>query len=623
MSSVTTVGRLLFENAVPAQFREGMDPHKPLDSGDIDRILQTIAEKAPHQYRDVSHAMLQLGGKASSETEASFNLNDLRTPFDKSQILRDVDRQEDEIFARKDLSEEKKNDLLVKMYGKLSHEFPDRVFHAAHAAGSNLARMVASGARGSRGQLNSNIGADWLMLDQNSNPVPIGVRSSYAEGLSPAEYFAAAYGTRSGLIDTKFSTRNSGYLSKQLSAAAHDMVVTEKDCGTDRGLQTTPGDRDNVGAVLAQSAGGHPAGTILTTRMLTDLKHKGVEGFRVRSPLTCTAARGLCATCAGVRERGHLPALMDNVGLAAASSLSEPLSQGMLKSKHGGGVASSVGGNTSAFKQVDSLVQVPETFPGGATLARRDGAVTKIEPAPQGGHFVHVDGEQHYVGSDRDLHVKLGDKLEAGDTLSSGTPNPAEIVHHKGIGEGRLYFVNAMRRAFRDNGLPIDRRNLEIMGRALVNHVKVSDPDGLGHHLPDDIIEYNGLEHSYEPSGKTVLSHPSKAPIGSFLHRPALHYSIGTRITPRVVKTLQDAGEQEIEVGGEGPGFVPEMQRVADNPGYKEDWMAQFAGSHLKKRILQNVHSGDAVSHLHGVSYLPGLAKGVEFGKPPKGVVGY
>lgn len=618
-----TPGRLLFEDAVPAEFRSKLAPDAALDNDTIANILQEVAEKAPDKYRDISHALLKLGARAAAETPSSFSLNDLKPPVDKQKVLAKLDTQEDAIFANKKLTPEQRNNALVKLYDQYSQGFSNQVYDAAMAQGSNLARMVASGARGNKAQLNSNIGADWLMIDANSNPIPIGIRNNYSEGLSPAEYFAAAYGTRRGLISTKFAVQDAGYLSKQLAAAAHDMVVTSHDCGTHRGIPTTPDDKDNVGAVLAKSVGGHSAGSIITARTLTDLKQKGVTDISVRSPLTCQAHGGLCASCAGLNARNRLSGIMDNVGLAASSSLGEPLAQGSLSEKHSGGVASSSGKAVSAFKSIDRLVQVPEVFPGGAAVARNDGKVSKIEPAPQGGTFVTVGGEQHYVDPDTAVKVKLGDELEAGDTLSEGVPNPADIVKHKGIGEGRLYFVKAMRDAFKNNGLAVNRRQLEVIGRALVNHVKVDDPEGMGHYLPDDIVEYNGIESSYQPNPESVVSMPAGKAVGQYLHRPQLHYSIGTRITPRVAKTLESAGEPDVLVGKEGPGFVPEMQRVAENPGFKEDWQAQMAGANIKKRLLSGVHSGTAESDLHGISYVPGLAYGLEFGQPPKGVVGY
>lgn len=623
MSRTTTIGRLLFDDIVPEELRAGVADDKPIDSGVAKDILQAVAEKAPDRYREISHALLKLGAKASTETNASFGLEDLKSPIDKGAIIRQAEAEEDAIMRNPKLTPEQKEAERIKLYFRHSSQMPDQIYGEALTKGSNLARMVASGARGNKGQLNSNIGADWLVVDPQGNPVPVPIKNSYSEGLTPAEYFASSYGTRTGLISTKFAVQDAGYLSKQLAAAAHDLVVTQDDCETNRGIPTSTDDKDNVGAVLARATAGYPAGTVIDARSMRDMKNKGVNRFLVRSPIVCGAHGGICARCAGVRERNRLPAKLDNIGLAASSSLSEPLSQGMLSVKHTGGVASAGSTRTvSGFKAVDSLVQVPDVFPGGAAIAQTDGKVSKIEDAPQGGKYIHIGDQRHYLTPDMQMNVKVGDDIEAGDAISDGIPNPAEVVKHKGIGAGRVYFVDAMRNAFKNNGISVNRRNIEVLARALVNHVKVTDPEGYANNLPDEITEYNTLEQDYTPAENTLKASPLKA-IGSYLQRPTLHYSIGTRITPKIAKDLDELGEKEIDVSDQTPSFQPEMQRAMDVPAYKPDWMSQFSGSYLTKRLLKNVHSGDATSDIHGTSFVPGMAYGVEFGKPPAGKVGY
>lgn len=395
VAAPTTIGRQLFHDAVPEEHRAHLDPAAPVDVRAVKSILQHVAENAPDKYRDISHALLRLGSKASVETESSFGLEDLRSPVDKVGIQARAEAEEDAIMGRKDLSEKQRQNELIKLYGRMSNEMPEPVFQAAVAKGSNLGKMVASGARGSKGQLNSNVGADWLVMDANENFIPVPIKRNYAEGLDPAEYFASAYGTRAGLLSTKFAVRDSGFYAKQLSSAVQDLVVTKNDCGTTRGIPVDADDKDNVGALLLRDTGGHPAGSPVTSRMMKDFRAHGVKRLLLRSPVTCGAEQGICAACAGVRERGGLPPIMDNVGLGAASALSEPLSQGLLSSKHSAGVANAgKGSRIGGFEAVNQLGQIPKTFQGGATAAKHDGVVHKIEAAPQGGHFVHVDDGQ-------------------------------------------------------------------------------------------------------------------------------------------------------------------------------------------------------------------------------------
>lgn len=623
LMTATTPGRFLFDSIVPQQFRAHLKPGTPIGSAEVGDILQKIAEQDPDKYRDVSFGLLRLGTKGSVETNTSFSLKDLLPPIDKSAIVQKVEAEEDKIFADKTLTPDERDKRLVALYGKYGQEMPGQVFDAAFAKGSRLAHMVASGARGNKGQLNSNIGADWLVVDSNSRPVPVPLKHNYAEGLDPAEYFAASYGTRRGLISTKFAVADAGFLSKQLTAAAQDLVVTDKDCETARGIPVEVDDKDNVGSILARSVAGVPAGTMITGKILNQLREAGAKSMVVRSPITCKAhGGGICSVCAGLRERNRLPAKMDNIGIAAASSLAEPLAQGMLSEKHTGGVASSTKNRVGGFQAINALAQVPEVFPDGAVVSEKDGQVTRIHPAPQGGHFITIDGEDHYVGPQQDVTVKVGDKLEAGDTLSTGVVNPADVVRHKGIGEGRLYFMNAMRRQFKDAGIKADRRNLEVLSRAIVNHVRIEDPDLSDRYLPDDVVEYEPFEGSYTPRQGTKKFEVNKS-IGKYLEKPALHFSVGTRITPRVAKTLADFGETHLDVHDDPPGFQPEMVRLMESSSHRPDWMTRLGGSYISRNLVNSVHQGDASSKVHSTHPIPSLAEGVNFGRPPQGMVAY
>ena len=228
---------------------------------------------------------------------------------------------------------------------------------------------------------------------------------------------------------------------------------------------------------------------------------------------------------------------------------------------------------------------------------------------------------RHYIAPGRTILPKVGDRIEEGDALSDGTLSPADVVKHRGVGAGRKYFVDAMREAFSDNGLSINRRNLEVLARGVVRHVTIDDPDGVGSHLIDDTADYDGIEKSYVPPPDAAPLHPKKA-VGQYLHRPALHYTIGTRVTPKVAADLEEMGEEQVLSSPTKPGFHPEMVRLME-AGAGHDWMTQLGESYVKKNLVNSVLSGKAMSDVHGVSPLPGLAWALEFGKPPKGKAGY
>jgi len=783
----TTVARLIFDSIVPEKYRADLPPDQPIGSKEVKDILQQVAEQDPDKYRDISFKLLRLGSKGAVETGSSFSMNDLASPIDKDKLMDEVSQKERGIFGDKGLDQDKREQALVKLYDHYSNKMPGMIFDASMAKGSNLARMVASGARGNKAQLNSNIGSDFLVVDQNNKPVPIGIKNSYTEGLNPAEYFAASYGTRAGLISTKFSTMHSGFLSKQLNSSMLDLIVTQHDCGTKTGIPVDIDDGDNIGSVLAKDTSGHKAGTLLTSKIIGDIKKSGKDRIVVRSTLTCESPNGICAKCAGTRERGGFPALGEAVGLSAGSSASEPLSQMQLSKKHclskgtlvrmadwttkeiqdvrtGDFVlGSDINGNTfpsevlnvfdngnrvcqrytfsinnlgrtsvvctadhkilsrwyksmcagddlnwtnqvlpigtktnkfygvlpmgftsvglrdepfdcvvdcrklrrvgieemgsvptfdievghpdhlfvlanglvvsnsagvansskaTGFKAINALFQVPDTFPDKASLSEHDGQVDKIETMPQGGFNVSIGGHKHYVSPDHQVLVKHGDKLEAGDRISTGTINPSDVVRLKGIGAGRLNLLKQVQDTFSESGIPMLRRNAEVLVRGIVDHVRINDSDETNSYLPDETVEYSAFSKDYKPHRDSVVMHPTKA-LNHYLEAPVMHYSIGTRITPSVAKNLGDMGEDQVLVSHHKPAFEPHMVRLMENPSHDKDWMSQMGTSYVQKNLKKNVISGDVYSDIHGTNPIPALAYGKEFGKPPKGTVGY
>lgn len=279
-------------------------------------------------------------------------------------------------------------------------------------------------------------------------------------------------------------------------------------------------------------------------------------------------------------------------------------------SKHSGGIAGAAKG-VSGFKYVNQLVQVPKHFKGGAAHSQVDGTVEDISEAPAGGHYVTINGQRHYVGAGFDLKVQPKDTVEAGDVISEGIPNPAEVVKHKGIGEGRRYFMNAFREAYKDAGIGAHRRNIEVLTRGLINHVRMHDE--YKDYVPDDVVQYNFLEHQWTPREGAEELELNRAH-GKYLEKPVLHYTIGTKIRPSVTKELKEFGINKILVHNEEPPFHPEMIRGMANLAHDPDWMTRMLGSNLQKSLLDAVHRG-AVSDEHGTSYVPSLARAVEFGR--------
>jgi hypothetical protein len=315
--------------------------------------------------------------------------------------------------------------------------------------------------------------------------------------------------------------------------------------------------------------------------------------------------------CVGKREKG-MAALDSYVGLVAGTAVAEPLTESAMKARHSGGAATSLGGQ-QGFKLINQLANIPKTFVGKAPLAQEDGFVTALTPAAAGGHFISINNQEHYIGFDQEPKVKLGDRVEQGQVLSTGLIDPSEVVKYRGIGDGRKYYMEAMKKAFDDSGLPVNRRNFELISKAAIDHVKITDPAGIGDYLPDQIVSYSSIEKDYAPRSDAKNMRVDMA-YGKYLEKPELHYTIGTKLTTKVIEHLKDSRIESVLVHDSHPNFEPVMIRLVDIPEHHDDWMHVLNSTNLAKRFVNMVNKG-ATSDVKGASPIPGLAYGVGFGE--------
>lgn len=611
----TTLGQLIINETLPDDMR---DYERVLDKKNMGTLATDLAKRYPERYRDVMKKIHDVSRDVAYTTGGlSMGLKDIRTTLAGKHAQLKVHKELRQILSDNGLSDKDRELRILKLAAETQQKLVEDVFNEARESNNPLAHQVLSGATGNKFMLNSLLGADMQYVDHRDQPIPLPVTHSYSRGLTPAEYFAASFGTRKGVIDVKTATADAGFYGKQLTQTAHRLLVTADDdddeerlkTAHNRGLPSDVDDPDNEGAFLARPVGQYKRNTVLTPKILKDIKGMGVKDILIRSPLVGGPEDGgVYAKDVGYREKGRIPPIGDYVGVAAAQALSEPVSQSQLSSKHSGGVggARSIAG----FKAINALVQVPRKYPDGATHTQREGRVQEIRPAAQGGFYVAVDGEDHYVAADRQITVKKGDALEAGDVLSDGMPNPAEIVKHKGVGEGRKYFVQAMRQVLGNSGITSHRRNIELVARGLINHVRLTEE--YGDYTPDDIIPYSMLERNWRPRSGAVASAPNSL-MNHYLEEPVLHYSVGTKITKSVAENMKKYGISSIQAHKQPPPFESEMVRGMSNISNDPDWMTRMLGSYQERGFLNSVHRGVA-SDTASSSYVPALARGEQFG---------
>lgn len=605
----TTIGRLMIEQAL------GEDvAFDELNKKNLNKILLGIALQKPEKYKDTVKKLVQLGAEIITRSGYSFSIDDLKPSPDLIRSRQEFAKKAFQTYKQYAKDPKKRKEEMVKLLSDYANKVTDQLYQKGLRQGNSFAYQIYSGARGKPNQLRAMVFAPVILTDSNNEPIPIPVLSSYSEGLSPFDYYIASFGTRKGYVDVKQATRDAGYLSKQFAQAVSDLVVTKENPKDNEGLPVDI-DKEIIGRYLARPVAGLPAGTLIDKDAYEKIVKSKAKKIYIYSPLTDKSTHGLSSKSVGLLQ-GRKPQIGENLGILLATSISEPITQTQISSKHKAGLLQK-GVQIGSYDVIKSFLTAPENFSLMATVAKTDGIVLNIEKAPQGGNIITIGEEKHYVPPNLGVTVKKGQKVEAGDVLSEGVANPAEITKYKGIGEGRRYFMEKFKEILDAADIDVRRNALETIARGLVRHVKITHPDGYKGWLPDDIVEYETLASKWEPRADSKLMSPKMA-INHYLEKPVLHLTIGTRITPKLVKILEEAKIDKILVNESAPPFEPIFIRPLMALAQKENWMSRLAGFGLKKSLLEAVHRGRTAQR-HGISPYPALAEAVEFGKGLKG----
>lgn len=577
----------------------------------LNRILYNIAQThSPEEYVKVNKALSDLGLKTSFMNGETMTLQDLAPVIDRKAIYEKMDAELNAL-DRKDPEFSKKRDAIHQKYNVLIEK---QTSEAALKNRNNIAMAVLSGARGKASQLKAMISTPGTYTDYKGDPVPVFSRESFAEGVRPVTFLAGSYGTRASVSSIKRGTAKGGDLAKQFAQACADLVIRKDDCGTHNGIKLDIGDKSCKGRTLGADIGGYHAGDTVTRQMIHDLEKKGIKNIVCRSPLTCSVENGLCAKCMGrFIDGGKMPKIGDHIGAVSASTVAEPVTQMALSSKHTAGMTEAKK-TYSGLGTIIQFTQSPEKFKDRSAVATVDGKVESIEDAPQGGKYITVAGKQHYVPAGHEAEVKVGQEVEAGDFLSEGLGDAEEVIKYKGLGAGRLYYANRLNQMLADSGAGSDKRLTEVLARGAIRHVRITSNNQVGNYLPDDVVDYNVMQNNYRmPEGAKPMR--AKDANGKYLQQPILHYSIGTRITPSVIKDLNDVGYENVYAADEKPDFEPEMIRLRGASHTSPDWMASQGTSYLTKQLQEGVTRGDDTNVIDNADWRPRLAFGAGFGK--------
>ena len=497
----TTPGRLLFEERLPAGFVKKF--------GHINDTLRkrefgVIVERLSDHFTK-SEIALALDGikdlcyRYATQSGLTVSVDDVKTPKAKRAILDDYEKQAEKVeqqFRRGIITDGERRQQEVRIWTDATADVQKAMETEFKALKYNpVDMMIGSGARGNMTQMRQIAGMRGLVANPRGDMIPRPIKSNFREGLETLEYFIATPGARKGLVDTALRTADSGYLTRRLHDVAQELIVREDDCGTTLGVWVDNVQKDtaNTRAYLETKLFGRALlnevqlsdgrvmekNTILGDNDVDALRDDPkVDRVRVRSVLTCDAEVGVCKFCYGRSlATGQSIELGEAVGVIAAQSIGEPGTQLTMRTFHTGGVA----GKDIA----GGLPRVVELFEarnprGSARLARATGVVRILEDEGKGIpiHVIDDQGEPHEImlptGS-RPI-VKDGQDITAGDRVTEGPLDPKELMEIKGPRETQVYLVEEVQKVYRDQGVSIHDKHIELIVRQMTRRVGVQEP---------------------------------------------------------------------------------------------------------------------------------------------------
>ena len=464
----TSVGRVIVNGIIPKEvgYVNTVISKKSL-RGIIADVIENVGFAEACEFLD---GIKNLGYRMAYLAGLSFNLDDIIIPKEKAELIEKGNQQVREITDNYNMGFITDNERYNQVIDTWTHVNNDignvllKQMTEADQGFNAVFMMLDSGARGSKDQIKQLSGIRGLMAKpqkagaEGRGTIENPILSNFKEGMSVLEYFISTHGARKGLADTAMKTADAGYLTRRLVDVSHDVIITEEDCGTLRGLQCTAlKSGDEVISSLAERILGRvsvhdvvnpktgdvivEAGEEITEAIADAIEKADIEMVEIRSVLTCESKKGVCMKCYGRNlATRRMVQKGEAVGVIAAQAIGEPGTQLTLRTFHAGGVAGNAAANASIVCKYDrAQIEMEEvrTVPFDEDGNECEMVVSRL------GELRFVDPNTKIVLSTvnvpygSSLYFHSGDEVGKGDKIAQWDPFNAVIVTEYA---GRLKF---------------------------------------------------------------------------------------------------------------------------------------------------------------------------------------
>ena len=492
----TTVGRLIFNEAVPDDF--GYVNHA-LTKKALNQFFADVVDKYGFaSTNEILDKISQFGFQYATASGITWSMSDLKTPSEKRAILEEAHKKVDTVDEQHQgglLTDEERRARIIEIWNDAKSRV-EKVVSTTLDPNNSVYKIISSGARGSWEQINQMMGMRGLVKNPKGETIDLPITSSYKEGFTPLQYFNSVHGNRKGLVDTALKTAEAGYLTRRMIDVAQDVIIREEDCGTKEGIEMKREDGNEFGhkfsdrifsrTLLEDVKSGRKtiakAGEVITMKLAEEIENSDAESVKIRSVLTCKTLYGVCAKCYGLDLGDNQPIKVgEAVGIVAAQSIGEPGTQLTLRTTHSGGVARA--DITSGLPRVEELFEV-RTPKGKAVLAGFDAVADSIEEKGStrvvrlkalGGKSKKEKTVEYQFPRIILLNVETGQTIEKGTAISEGSLDLKELYTLRGKEAVYRYIIQEVQRIYLSEGAGINNKHIEVIIKQMFGRVKIAD----------------------------------------------------------------------------------------------------------------------------------------------------
>ncbi len=498
----TSLGRVLFNETLPENHSFVNDV---MSSKKIERIVGDIIQNYDQQIvEDTFDKIKNLGFENATLSGVTWGMDDLIVPKEKGKIIGEAEKEVENIeshFRKGLLSKEEKSDRVIEVWTKAKSQIEKLVPKTLPEFGP-IFTIIDAGARGSWSQPVQMAGMKGLVINPAGQIIELPVKSSFKEGFNVLEYFISTHGARKGTADTALRTSTAGYLTRRLVDVSHEVVISEEDCGDQKGFEILRKEADDIGQNFAYKIVGRTSleeikvnnkivvkkGEIIDWNKAREIADSDIPKIRTRSPISCKTIRGMCQKCYGWDlGRNKLVEMGQAVGIVAAQAIGEPGTQLTMRTFHTGGVA---GGGDITF----GLPRVQEVFearmPGGkAEISVVGGKILDVTPDGTIKIKVAPDSStekpkvkskkpkeetlEYKIPAKTAIFVQKGQDIEKGQQLCEGNLDLKELFKLRGKDETEKYILREIQKIYVSQGAVIHDKHIEVIIRQMFSRVKI------------------------------------------------------------------------------------------------------------------------------------------------------